>query len=260
MHVLSLVNEKGGVGKTTLATHIAAGLAIRGQRVLIIDGDPQGHVASSYGLPKEAGLYNLLVRGADFEDVTREIPAERYQAGGRTIKGALWMLPSNVETRVISELLEDVFVLRDRLSEVEDDIDVVVIDTPPTPSLFHSVVYFASDSLIYPTECESLSLDAIAASIEHKEANNVRREREGLRPMAVMGIQPTMYRANTNAHDHGLAQLQKRFEGLMWPAITQRTVWVERAWAQKMIFAYAPESGATTETWALIDRVEAKLA
>ena len=98
MHVVSLVNEKGGVGKTTLATHIAAGLAIRGQRVLIIDGDPQGHVASSYGLPKEAGLYNLLVRGASFEASTREVPAERYQAEGRAVNGALYMLPGNVET------------------------------------------------------------------------------------------------------------------------------------------------------------------
>lgn len=259
MHIISLVNEKGGVGKTTLATHIAAGLAIRGKRVLIIDGDPQGHVAASYGLPKEPGLYNLLVRHADFEAITREVPVDRYQAPDQPVAGELWLLPGNVESRVISELVDDVFVLRDRLTELEDDIDVVVIDTPPTPSLFHSVVYFASDSLIYPTECESLSLDAIAASIEHKEANNTRRQREGLQPMNIMGIQPTMYRTNTNAHDHGLAQLTQRFQNLTWPALPQRTIWVERAWAQKTLFAYAPDNAATTETWALVDRVLTRL-
>ena len=68
MKVLTFLNEKGGVGKTTLTSTIGAGLAIMGYRVLLIDADPQGHLTISYGLKKHHSLYDLLVRDAEFND------------------------------------------------------------------------------------------------------------------------------------------------------------------------------------------------
>lgn len=78
MKIITLLNEKGGVGKTTIATHIAAGLAVRGMRVLLVDADPQGHATVSLGLQKEPGLYDLLVRDATFKSVLRFIPPKAY--------------------------------------------------------------------------------------------------------------------------------------------------------------------------------------
>ncbi|NWF71270.1 MAG: AAA family ATPase [Chloroflexi bacterium] len=113
MITFSLINEKGGIGKTTLATHIAAGLAIRGYRVLLIDADPQGHATFSFGLEKRGGLFDLLVRDAAFKDVLLAPPLTAFAPD--PIRGRLFLLPSNVETRAIPNLIDDVTLLAKRL-------------------------------------------------------------------------------------------------------------------------------------------------
>jgi chromosome partitioning protein len=80
LKAITLLNEKGGVGKTTLATHFAAGLTLRDLRVLLIDTDPQAHATTTFGLKKEPALHDLLVREAEFTDVLRAVPAERVTA------------------------------------------------------------------------------------------------------------------------------------------------------------------------------------
>ena len=77
--IISIASQKGGVGKTTLATHIAAGLAVKGHRVVLVDSDPQGHATVALGLPKEPGLYDLLVRDASFKP-SRESLAVPFQS------------------------------------------------------------------------------------------------------------------------------------------------------------------------------------
>lgn len=260
MKTIVLSNAKGGVGKTSLATHVAAGLALRGQRVMLIDADAQGHATTSFKLKKEPGLYDLLVRDLDFEDVLRMPPLDTFSPEGAAITGTLYVLPSNLETRLIPMALEDALALRRKLVEVERLFDVVIIDTSPTPSLLHSVTYFASNYILYPTECENLSLDGLAETMRNLSSQNEERQRLHLGHIDCLGIQPTMYRVNTNGHDYGLSLLTKQFKRLVYPAIPQRTVWVERAWAQQMLFAYAPDSDATVETWALIDRVQKGMA
>lgn len=260
MKLLTLLNEKGGVGKTTLATHIAAGLAIMGMRVMLVDADPQGHATYSFGMKKQPGLYDLLVREANFEDVLRVPAADSYATPGETVKGALWLLPGNIETRSITENVgDDLWLFYERFSEVTDDVDVVVVDTSPTPSLLHGLIYMATDYLVYPTELEDLSLDGLAESIRHKTKANANRVAARRPEIEVIGIQPTMYRV-TNAHDYNMQQLVKHFRNQTWPAIPERTVWVERANAKKMLFAYAPEHQATTEAWSLVNRVMKGLA
>lgn len=260
VQIITLVNEKGGVGKTTLATHIAAGLAILGKRVVLVDADAQGHATVSFGFKKEPGLYDLLVRDADFERVLRVPDAARYGLPDQPVQGALYLLPGNVETRSITENVgDDLWLFQERFSELEGEIDAVVVDTSPTPSLLHGLIYMATDYLIHPTELENLSLDGLAESIRHKTKANATRTARGLKEIQVMGIQPTMYRI-TNAHDYNLQLLLQNFKRQTWPAIPQRTVWVERAEKKQMLFAYAPDNEATVEAWALVERVMKGLA
>src|SRR5690606_2289735 len=123
MKVVTLLNEKGGVGKTTVATHIAAGLAIKGHRVLLADADPQGHATVMYGLTKEPGLYDLLVRNAPYQRVLRVISPELYEIPGQAVEGKLYLLPSNVETRNIANSINNILIFRDRFLPLEGAID-----------------------------------------------------------------------------------------------------------------------------------------
>lgn len=261
MQVITLLNEKGGVGKTTLAIHIAAGLACRGQRVLLVDGDPQGHATVRLGLKKEPALYNLLVRDAEWDEVTRTIPPERYgMPGERLPSGRLWVIPSNVETRNIANSISDADLLASRLDEVATHVDVVVMDTSPTPSLLHGAFYTATDAIIYPTKLTYTSFDGLVESIRRRQAaDNSRASRWGLPRIEVMGIVPVEYRANTLEQQDNLAELTKQFGALVWPPLPQRTMWTESESRALPVFALDPSGGAALDAWELIDRVEEAL-
>ena len=97
MITLAILNEKGGVGKTTLAVTVAAGLAARGRRVLLIDADAQGHATRALGLAKYPGLYELLVREADYQDALRAVPSAKY-GGIAGDASSLYVIGSNIET------------------------------------------------------------------------------------------------------------------------------------------------------------------
>jgi len=254
MKVITLLNEKGGVGKTTLATHIAAGLAIRGWRVVLVDADAQGQASALMGLPKEAGFYNLLVRDAEWKEVIRYVSPEVYSA--TPVKGELHILPGNSETTLISIARPNPFIIRQRITELDGFVDVVVFDTSPAPSMIHTAIYMATDSVLLPTIPGYLGIDGIAHSIIHQDNAKSIRESEGMGEMNRLGIIPTMVR-NTVAHDAGLQQLIKTFKRNLWPAMPQRTIFEEAAFKGQLLYRYAPQDETTTDILgALVDRVE----
>ena len=256
MKVITLLNEKGGVGKTTLATHIAAGLAVKGHRVVLIDSDPQGHATVLCGLPKEPGLYNLLVRDAPFKENMRLVPPEQYQIPGEPVTGQLFVVPSNIESRNIANSISDAFAVSDRLDELESFVDFVIFDTSPTPSLLHGSIYLATNYIIYPTKCEYLSFDGLVESIKHREAAQAQRDKWNLGPIEVLGIVPTMYRNQTIEHSENLKELREQFGDLVWPPIHQRTIWAEAVTMRQPVFAIAPQTKAAAEALSMVERVQ----
>jgi len=260
MKIITLINEKGGVGKTTLAVHVAAGLAIRGYKVVIADADPQGHATLCLGLKKEPGLYDLLVRSTPFRDVLRPIQPERYAMPGHPVKGQLYVVPSNVETRSIPIQISDAFAVADRFRELEGVVDVVVFDTSPTPSLLHGSIYLATDAILYPTKCEFLSFDGLVESFSHRQMIQPTRERYGLSELKVMGIIPTMFRTSTLVHQENLNKLKAKYGALVWPEMYMRTVWAEASTVGRLVYSFAPDSSATRDMWTIVDRVEMELA
>lgn len=262
MKVITLLNEKGGVGKTTLSRHVAAGLAIKGWRVVLIDADAQANSTSQFQLAEEPGLYDLLKRDAEWATWLRLVNPVIY---GPDSTGELHVLPSNVETRLIPMAIDDVSLLRDRLQDLDGWADYVVIDTAPTPSLLNSMIYLATDYMIYPTTCEMLSLEGLKKSIDRLDMLNHNRQMYGLPEATMLGIQPTLYDVRTNAHDYGLGLVLAEFKRKAWPALPTRTIWRDAAYAQKTIFAYETHdrrAKAVTleETWALVERVERGMA
>lgn len=262
MQVITVANEKGGVGKTTIASTIAAGLAYRGYAVLLLDGDAQGHVARAFGLAKEPGLYDLLVRGAAWKDVLRLVPPERYCNMGDPddIRGKLFILPSNVETRNVANSISDGFALLKRLAQLYEVIDCVIIDTSPTPSLLHSTIIASTDAMLYCTVCEEWSIDGLAESVAHLAEFEALRAAKRLPGIRVIGMVPTMFDRRTIEHQQNLARLKSVFPEYVWEPISMGTMWAVATRARRPVFAAAPKSKAAREAWALIDRVEEVIA
>ncbi len=255
MKVLTLLNEKGGVGKTTLSAHIGAGLAQQGARVLIVDTDAQANLTSQFRVAETGGLYQLIVKEAAWRDVLTKPEVAGWSAGNPT--GALYLLTSNIETRGIPLMVDDARILAERLEELEEHVDVVVIDTSPTPSLLHSMIYLASDYMIYPTQCEMLALGGVAKSVAHMTGNRSTRKAFGLVPTTLLAVQPMMFMSNTSAHQYGLEKIKAQFGAAVWAPITARTIWREASYAQQTIFAYAPESPAAADMWQVVNNVKA---
>ena len=259
MKVITLINEKGGVGKTTLASHIAVGLALRGKRVVAIDADAQGNLTYVMGLPEMGNLYRLLIQEGNWNDLLIEPKASVWREGYQT-HGQLYVLPGNKETRGINLATEDLLVLSDRLAELEGHMDYVVIDTAPTPSLFQNMFYLASDYLIYPTQAQSLSIYGVGNTRKNTVSINRTRETLGLGKAVLLGVVPNMLDRRTLAHKKGLELLAKNMgENMILPALSELTAWREAEFMRQTIFTYAPNSDAATEMWEVIDAVQVRL-
>ena len=253
MHVITLLNEKGGVGKTTLATHIAAGLAIKGHRVLLVDTDAQGHATLMMGHRKQPGLYNLLARRESWKKVMRFVQPDFYSPSA--IEGRLYLLPSNVETRAIPSVVSDLTLFARRIAELRSSIDVVIVDTPPTPSMLHGSVYLATDYLLYPTQSHFLSFDGLAESMARLEEITANRSQFNLPNIQILGIVPTMHRAQTVDQSENLHDLQERFGVLVWDSIANRTAWTEATSSGKLVWMIDDSAAAAHDIQRVIDRV-----
>ena len=258
MYKIALSNEKGGVGKTSIAVSIAAGLAARGHKVMLVDCDPQGHATIMWGLKKEPGIYNLLVRAASFNEVIREVPPEKFSVPDAPLsKGRLWVLPGNVETRSIAGVVEDVGLVGARFEEVEDAMDYVIFDTSPTPTLLHGIIYIAVDGILYPTRPEIWAYDGLVEAWGHRvSAEEKRKKLFQLPPIRVLGIVPTMVEDKTVEHRENIENLRQKFGSLVWEPIAKRIIWTEMTKYQRPVYALDPKHDAAKEVWGLVDKVE----
>lgn len=260
MKTISLINEKGGVGKTTLSVHLASGLVAQGHTVVLIDSDPQAHACYQLGIPETTGFHDLLVRNATWDSVLRRVDPSRYTPEGETGTGRLFVLPSNIETRVVPMLVGEATLLKERLAELKDAVDYVVVDTSPTPSLVHAMIHLATDAILYPTQVEALSLEGLSKSIEHMKALNKHRELSGMKEVIMAGIQPMMVSPKTNAHSYGISLLEKEFANKLLPFVPVLTVFRDAAYAHKTVFAYAPEHTASELMRGIVKRVVKEIA
>lgn len=258
--VLTLLNEKGGVGKTTLATHIAAGLAIKGQRVLLVDADPQGHATLSLGHAKAPHFYDLLVRGARWENALLPVATDRYASSDTPARGELYLVPGNVESRGIPLLIGDTLIVAYRIEELAGLIDVVVFDTSPTPSLLHGSIYRATDSLIFPVIPSALAIDGLMESDMHRSAEQAQRTELGMSDIKVAGIIPNLYEPGANAHDFGLSVLTKRFRNRVWGPLPKRTEYEKASYARKAIWAWNPLHEAAALMTSVVARTAKEIA
>ncbi|WP_216323744.1 ParA family protein [Deinococcus aestuarii] len=232
MKILGVVNQKGGVGKTTTAINLAAYLAAGGRRVLLLDMDPQGNASSGLGLRgQERGLYEAL-------DEPGRVP-ELIQPSGQPGLDVLPATPDLAGAGV--ELAGDPEALTRLLARVEG-YDLVLIDAPPSLGPLTVNVLAAADALLIPLQAEYFALEGLAGLME-----TVERVRGGLNPrLRVLGVAITMFDGRTNLGQEVETMVRQHFGELVFWSVVPRNVRLSEAPSfAKPINAFAPlSSGA----------------
>jgi len=243
--VLAIFNHKGGTGKTTTAVSVAAGLASRGNRVLLVDTDAQGNVSVSLGATSERSLYHVLVMGLRVSDATREV------------RPNLDLLPSN-ETLAAAELYlagrqNRDRVLSERLSAASAGYDYVVLDCSPSLSLMNQNALVFADSVLVPVACDYLSLVGV------RQVMNVNALLH--HPVQIWGVLPTFYDARAKISREAVATLKGHF-GDRCLSPVRAAIKVKEAPAQgQTIFEYAEGASAAEDYLRVVERIaEARAA
>ncbi len=240
---IAVFNHKGGVGKTTTAVNLAAALAEKGKRVLLVDADGQGNVGVSLGIRGERSLYHVLVNGASVEECA--VP----------VRDGLDVLTSN-ELLAAAELYlagrpNRDRVMRERLGGRADAYDVVVLDCAPALSLMNQNALVYADSVIIPVSCDYLSLVGVKQVLR-----TLKNVREMLKhDVAILGVVPTFYDVRNKAAREAVAALTAHFGAHCLPPIRVNTKLREAPSVKKTIFEYAPDSHGAQDYLALVERV-----
>jgi len=200
--VITIANQKGGVGKTTTAVNLAASLAIADKKVLFIDADPQANATTSLGIYKndyEFDFYHVLIGTKNINDVKL-----------KTILPTLYLIPSNIGLVGIEkefDLEKDNLVVKKILSAIKEEYDYIIIDTPPTLGVITINALNASDSVIIPVQTEYFALEGLAQLLK-----TITLLQHTTNPkLKIKGILPTMYSKKNNLSKQVLQDLKRYF-------------------------------------------------
>jgi len=247
--IYTLVNQKGGVGKTTTAVNLAAYLAALGQRVLLVDLDPQANATASLGVDK------TKVVGGVYEALVHEIPPGDNVLHSPQLKFAL--LPSapalaGAEVELVSMLARE-NQLRKALEKVNSHYDYILIDCPPSLGLLTvNGLVAARSGVVIPVQCEYLALEGLS-----QLTNTIARVRSALNPHLVMrGLVMTMYDGRASLAQQVVKEVQKHFPGKVFKAIIPRSVRLAEAPSYGLpICLYAPNSPGALAYQALAEEL-----
>ena len=236
--VYTLVNQKGGVGKTTTAINLGAYLAMLGQRVLIVDIDPQANATSSLGVDKHT------VKGGTYEVILGGSPAPALILQNPRLK--LSILPASpslagAEVELVNELGRE-SKLKNALVPLLDRYDYILIDCPPSLGLLTvNGIMAAANGVLIPVQCEYLALEGLG-----ELTRTVQRVRSVLFPeLKVRGVVMTMFDARTHLSSDVVAEVQKHFDGQVFSSVIPRSVRLAEAPSYGLpVSAYAPQSSA----------------
>ena len=232
--IISVANQKGGVGKTTTTVNLSTLLAKKGKKVLLIDTDPQGNATSGLGVTKELELsvYDVLVGDTTFIDTVEKT----------SIKN-LSICPSNIslagaEVQLVSMMSREQR-LKVKLDEIKDLYDFILIDCPPSLGLITLNAFTASDSVLIPVQCEYFALEGLGQLL-----NTVNLVKKHLnKGLEIEGALLTMYDARTNLSNQVVKEVKKYFNDKVYKTVIPRNVRLSEAPSFGMpITTYDPKS------------------
>lgn len=234
--VVAIANQKGGVGKSTTAINLGAGLALQGETVLIVDLDPQGNTSSGLGIDRssiELSTYDLLVDDdVDVRDVLEPTSVRNLHVVPATIELA------GAEIELVS-LFSREQRLKNALSGVLDDYDFVLIDCPPSLGLLTINGLTAADEVLIPIQCEYYALEGVS-----QLTRNIGLVKQNINPqLEVEGVVLTMFDGRTTLSSDVAAQVREHFTDTTYKTVIPRTVRLSEAPSYgEPIEAYDPMS------------------
>ena len=218
--VISVANQKGGVGKTTTAVNVSALLAKKGKKVLLIDTDPQGNATSGVGVDKTVSfsVYDVLVDDVEIENTLQLTEMKNLE-----------VCPSNInvagaEVQLVSKENRE-YKLKEKIEKIKNDYDYVIIDCPPSLGLVTLNAFTASDSVLIPIQCEYYALEGLGQLINTINLVKKRLNKE----LVIEGALLTMYDARTNLSNQVVKEVKNFFDDKVYKTVIPRNVKLSEA-------------------------------
>ena len=242
---VAVLNHKGGTGKTTTSISLAAGLAERGQRVLLVDTDAQGNVGLSLGLSSEHDLYHVLTENMDPDDVI--VPVQKnfdiITSSQLLAAAEVWL------ARQEPELRSKVLGQRLQTPDISKAYDFILLDCGPSLNLLNQNALNYADEVIIPVNCDYLSLVGVKQVLR-----TIREVEKHLRhTVRVSGVLPTFFDSRTKLACEVLETLRGHFKERCLPPIRSNTKLAEAPSRRKTIFEHAPASYGAEDYLRIVD-------
>ena len=220
-YVISISNQKGGVGKTTTAINLCASLAVADKKCLLIDCDPQGNATTGLGIEKSGlkqGLYDFLLGTAQAKDVITKTDLAGLSLIGATIN----LIGAEVE---MVSVQQREYRLRQKLLPLREQYDYIILDCPPSLGFLTINALTAADSILVPLQCEYYALEGLSQLLR-----TVMTIKKGLNPaLKIAGILLTMYDARNNLSQQVEDEVRAHFKNAVFNTIIPRNVRLSEA-------------------------------